>query len=224
MAACPEEWLLVIELDASGSADVAGDNTDAMGGYRAGSCGGGGATNVYSFVAPADGMYVLSMDAEDLDPEDDIRPDTVLFAHSLCDFDQGTLGRDIDCNDDRFVDPNDPMNRDLLSRIQVPATNGQTIYVFADSYTSEGGQVGWRGAYTLSIRLAAPPTLNNANAYVNADRGTMGVVVEGIDSDPAYGVTIQVPGGEEQTYTGDLTVTPSRAVRKAHSQDGPASN
>jgi hypothetical protein len=118
VAACPEEWpVTAIEADANGSATVQGDNSDSMGGYRAGSCGGGGATEIYSFVAPAAGVYVVSMDAVDENPDDDMEPDTLLWARRLCNFDRGALGADLDCNDDRRVNPDDPMDRDLQSRI-----------------------------------------------------------------------------------------------------------
>ena len=57
---CPADWTVTaIELAMDGSATVMGNNSEVMNEYRVGSCGGGGATEVYSFVANAAGTYVV---------------------------------------------------------------------------------------------------------------------------------------------------------------------
>jgi hypothetical protein len=198
VAACPEEWPVTsVEPMMDGTASIAGDSTDAMGGYRAGSCGGGGATQIYSFVAPADGVYVVNMDVEDLTPDDAMdNADTVLFARRLCNYDAGTLGADLACNDDRFVNPEDQMDRDLLSRISFQADAGETTYIFADSYTGQDGGVAWRGEYTLNIVRAAPPVLDTALVSANAEENTVGVMVTGTDTDVAQvSVTLTTAAG-----------------------------
>ena len=60
---CPADWTVTaIELAMDGSATVMGNNSEVMNEYRVGSCGGGGATEVYSFVANAAGTYVVTLD------------------------------------------------------------------------------------------------------------------------------------------------------------------
>jgi hypothetical protein len=144
--ACPAEWPVTpIAIGQDGSAMVNGDNSDSMGGYREGSCGvTGAATEIYSFVAPSAGTYVVSTEAEDLDPEDDANPDTVLFARTLCNFDGGAAGQDLACNDDRGADG----EMDLMSQIEFQAEAGQTIFIFVDSF---GRMDPWRGPYVLNI-------------------------------------------------------------------------
>ena len=149
-ALCPADWAVEpINLNAMGATTVNGDFTNSMGGYRnAGCASSGAATEVYSFSAPANGTYIVSLDAVDDNPDDEIKPDTVLFARTLCNIDSEP---DLACNDDRSMgDPDgmQMMERDLLSRIEFQATAGQTIYLFADVY---GADPQWRGAYTMTI-------------------------------------------------------------------------
>ena len=91
---------------------------------------------------------MVSLDAEDDNPDDQAAPDTVLFARTLCNFGEPM---DLACNDDRDAGMPDDMQmaeRDLMSRIEFNATAGQTIYLFADLY---GGMPLWRGVFRMSI-------------------------------------------------------------------------
>jgi len=155
VAACPAEWPVTpINVAGDGSAMVNGDNSNSMGGYREASCSGssGLATDIYSFVAPFEGTYVVSTAGEDLDPEDNIAPDTILYARALCNFDGGGLaGLDLACNDDIPAAEMGAMGS-LFSEITFQAEAGQTIFVFVDAYRSMDEARQWRGAYTLTIR------------------------------------------------------------------------
>ena len=149
-AFCPDDWPVIpVQLDGQGSAIVDGDFENSNGGYRAASCAqSGAATIIYSVQIPADGVYVVSLDAEDDNPDDQAAPDTVLFARTLCNFGEPM---DLACNDDRDAGMPDDMQmaeRDLMSRIEFNATAGQTIYLFADLY---GGMPLWRGVFRMSI-------------------------------------------------------------------------
>ena len=95
--------------------------------------------------------FNLLMDAEDANPDDMERPDTVLWARALCDYTGGPRGADLACNDDRMegTPENMGMDADLQSRIEFQAEAGQTIFLFADSYGRNMPR--WQGAYTLTI-------------------------------------------------------------------------
>ena len=119
-----------------GSATVMGNNSEVMNEYRVGSCGGGGATEVYSFVANAAGTYVVTLDGAAANEDEEA--DTLLYARTLCDFQYGTDGIDLACNDDREAPDDMGMGGNLNSTIEFEAAEGQTIYLFTDVYTERG--------------------------------------------------------------------------------------
>ena len=148
IAACPADWPVTpINVGADGAAMVNGDNSNSMGGYREASCSGssGLATDIYSFTAPVAGTYVVTTNGEDVDPEDDIRPDTILYARSLCNYDgPEEEARDLACNDD-IPPPEMGAEGSLFSEISFEADAGPTIYLFRCLSFSNGSHaVAWR--------------------------------------------------------------------------------
>ena len=133
--ACPDAWHS-IDLSAAvvgpGHWHFAGNN---LGGpdIGGGSCGGSGATAVFSFTAPAAGLYTFITQTEA-----GSSVDTVLYARVNCAAPPGV--GELACNDDNLL------GRDVMSRIALQLDAGQTIYPIVDNY---GGGIG--GPFELDV-------------------------------------------------------------------------
>ena len=147
--------VLDVELEASGTTTILGDNTESIG-LRQGSCGGGGATVVYRIVAEEETAIRATTSS------DEDSADTVLFARRLCDLDGSLLGQDLACNDDIFFEQGSNDNN-LMSQIEFLAPAGEPIFIFVDGYTDQMNMA-WQGNYTLTLETLASPTLDQASA------------------------------------------------------------
>ena len=105
-----------------------------------GECGGTGKEQVFKFTAGAAGLWIFSVEA------DDLYLDTILYARSSCD-DEET---EIACNDD--IVPNEI----LQSRLNLRLAKGATVFVYADSYAGEGG--------TFDLRVRTVPEQQNGES------------------------------------------------------------
>ena len=212
-AACPDEWAVTdLDVGADGTSQIEGDNTDAEG-LRRGSCGGGGATQIYSYTATVSGTFLVNMNAAS--PESD----PVVYVRRLCNYNLGTWGRDLSCSDN--IGENDT-NASAFMTLEA----GETVYVFADAFygpvdTDGDGQddmlaVRGQGPYTLNIAPAAAPALTNSAAYIDRENSTVGFRVEWADADgdvTQLATTFLDEDGEalpllgEETFTGFIGVT-----------------
>ncbi|MEE2789973.1 MAG: hypothetical protein VX589_21705 [Myxococcota bacterium] len=98
-----------------------------------GECGGNGNEQVFKFTAASPGLWIFSIDS------DDLYLDTILYARSTCD----DAETEIACNDD--IVPNEIIQSELTVRLDKSAT----IYIFADSYAGESG--------TFNLRVRTVP-------------------------------------------------------------------
>jgi hypothetical protein len=119
---------------ALGMAVATGDTTGARDDF-APECGSaeGAPDVIYTWTAPADGLYVFDLRGSTYDTE------LILLAG-------GCGGAALDCNDDFF---------DLQSRLQRMMTAGETVAIVIDGYADSFG------AYTLNIGTAAPEDCSN---------------------------------------------------------------
>ena len=224
-AACPDDWgVSVLEVGADGTVTIEGDNSEATG-LRNGSCGGGGATQVYSYTASTAGTFLVNMDAlnETSDP--------IVYVRRLCDYNIGDLGRDLSCGADRSES-----DRNATASMTLEA--GETVFIFADAYSgpidSDGdGQddvIGVRGAgpYTLSVVPATAPEIVSAQAAYNRERNYFGVTISWTDTEGdvvQLGTTfVDAEGNElvlfgEDTFTGFINVTDAEAVDGVYSTE-----
>jgi hypothetical protein len=141
-AECPADWTIT-DLNQNQSADgwsVDGDLTrdglEDHGPGAAGTCGGTGANDVYSFTAPAAGSYTFETTGG-------AGGDTVLFVRSLCGVPGG--GGELACNDDKRGGGDDG----FYSRVTTQLEADQTVYVFVDTFGPHG-----RSPYTLNVTAA----------------------------------------------------------------------
>ncbi|MCB9548284.1 MAG: hypothetical protein H6706_20905 [Myxococcales bacterium] len=109
---------------AGGAFEAEGDTSDALI-QPGGSCGGGAGQDVWSFTAPAGGLWRARTTLEGNND------DTVLYARSLC----GVAASELACNDD-----DDGVGYN--SAISFPLDAGQTVYLFVDGYTGFGAPPG----------------------------------------------------------------------------------
>ena len=137
--ACPDEWT-VTDLNALQAGDVwtaDGDTTGEIS-LTQGTCGGGSGQNIYSFVAPAAGTYLISTSSVDENA------DTVLYVRDFCGLDAPTA--ELSCNDD------DPNRDGLMSALELELDADQQIFIFVDGYFDAlFGGIGWQGSYILTI-------------------------------------------------------------------------
>ncbi|MCA9540205.1 MAG: hypothetical protein KC620_15010, partial [Myxococcales bacterium] len=135
-AECPAEWTVlgVGEPDANGVYTIPGDLTVDLEDHGATpTCSGAatGANDIYGFTAPSGGMWRFATVGA-------AGNDTILFVRRLCGV-QGEAG-ELACNDDG------PNSQGFYSDVDVELAEGDTVYVFVDSYFEDG-----RGAYSLVI-------------------------------------------------------------------------
>jgi hypothetical protein len=119
---CPAEWTVTpVEVGMT----VSGDNSASMVTSDGGTCGGAGPVDVYSFTAATAGTYHFTATgtAEGID--------MLIYARSYCSSFIPTF--ELACNDD---------NIDLHSGIELELAEGETAYIFVDSYNGTGA-----GAY-----------------------------------------------------------------------------
>jgi hypothetical protein len=128
---CPEDWTVTeIALDTP----LMGDNSAStiMG---ESSCGGGGPSDVYSFTAATAGTYhFTAISADEM-------VDMLIYARSYCG--SFTPSFELACNDD-YVDYN--------SGLEVELAEGDTMYLFIDSYLGGNG-----GTYEVTATSGSLP-------------------------------------------------------------------
>ena len=118
--------------------------------YGLGSCGGGTATNLFTFTAPTTGEYrfiVTPIQSEEEPPEGEEpqRPDSLIWARSHCGF--SDWAAELGCNDDI-----DLAAGNLGSQLLIPVEEAQTIYLFVDGYADDQqGLVGWSGPFEITV-------------------------------------------------------------------------
>ena len=105
-----------------------------------GSCGGGGPSDVYSFTAATAGTYHFTAFAE---MEDSMEVDMLIFVRSFCG--QFLADYELACNDDYSG---------LNSGVEVELTEGETVYLFVDSFNGGG-----TGAYNVTAASGALPAV-----------------------------------------------------------------
>jgi hypothetical protein len=129
---CPADWTVgELFLDA----EVTGDNSASTIAGES-SCGGGGPSDVYSFTAETAGTYhFIATGAEMVD--------MLIYARSYCS--AFLPNYELACNDDYVM---------LNSGVEVELTEGQTIYLFIDSF--RGGNA---GAYSLVASSGSLPPI-----------------------------------------------------------------
>jgi hypothetical protein len=130
---CPAEWTVIELADhaADGMWVYEGDSTESEN-HGAGTCGGGGPSDVLAFVAPAAGAYNAVIDAP--------AGDTLMYARTACGV-GGLADYELACNDDF---------NDLLSGISFELEADETAYIFVDGF-----QGGFAGPYTLTVSAGA---------------------------------------------------------------------
>jgi hypothetical protein len=130
---CPMDWTVTaLELDTA----TMGDNSASMITADGGSCGGGGASDVYSFTAATAGTYSFTANGD----ADTV--DMLIYARSYCSSYIPSL--ELACNDDI-----DTENMNYNSSIDVELAEGETTYLFIDSYAAQS-----TGAYTVTATMA----------------------------------------------------------------------
>jgi hypothetical protein len=140
VAECPE-YYNVIDLNAEGGTfegDTSGQPT-----YGVGTCGGGSASQVFSFTADAGGQYSFQAEPTGIAPGAMGSPDTLMWIRSHCRFSDWVA--ELGCNDDVNTQAGD-----LSSIINLDLEAGQTVYIFIDGY-SRNGEVGWTGPFILNV-------------------------------------------------------------------------
>ena len=137
--ACPAEFGAT-DLNEGGAAPEwrASGNTTAGAAHGVGSCGGGAGDEVFTFTAPAAGIYsfLAGSEAEGAD--------TLLYIRSACNYGPEYAGIELECNDDQ-----DENSR--LAAVDVELAAEQTVYVFVDGFLDPNGD-GWQGPFELVVR------------------------------------------------------------------------
>ena len=136
---CPEPWGQVAEIDTSGvgaSWRAQGDLNDFRN-HTSGSCGGGSAQAIFSFVAPSAGTYSLAANStvSGADP--------LIYARTHCGFDGSYPDFELGCN-------NDHSRYTRAGIIRVELEDQEQIYVFVDGFRNDDSA--WRGPFTLVVR------------------------------------------------------------------------
>ena len=126
---CPEENAAT---ELTLGATVQGDNSDSevTGG---GSCGGGGPADFYSFTAATAGDYTFTMTAT----ADNVDP--LIIVRDYCRYNAPDF--ELACNDDI-----DTEAQNYNSSVVATLSEGQTVYIVADSYDGSAG-----GTYELTV-------------------------------------------------------------------------
>jgi hypothetical protein len=127
---CPAEWTVsTLEIGSN-----MGDNSASAIVSEGGSCGGGGPSDVHSFTAATAGTYhFIARGAEGVD--------MLIYARSYC----GSYipSFELACNDDY---------EGLNSGVEVELAEGETTYLFIDSWNAQSG-----GSYTVTAGNGALP-------------------------------------------------------------------
>ena len=130
---CPMDWTVTaLELDAA----TTGDNSASAITADGGSCGGGGLSDVYSFTAASAGTYNFTATGNG----DTV--DMLIYARSYCSTYIPSL--ELACNDDI-----DTEGMNYNSSIDVELAEGETTYLFVDSYAAQSV-----GPYTVTATAA----------------------------------------------------------------------
>ena len=139
---CPESWHS-IDLNVTGQQSETffkydGSTVAAQNLAGASSCGGGGAQQVFDFVAPSAGDWRFEISGTEAGA------DTVLFVRSEC----AAVAPEYElaCNDDM-----DPASDSRLSAVELHLLQDQAITIIVDSYVNAllGSGV-YRGPFTLN--------------------------------------------------------------------------
>ncbi|MEE2644685.1 MAG: hypothetical protein VYD19_07105 [Myxococcota bacterium] len=118
--------------------------------YGVGSCGGGTATNLFTYTASMAGRYqfvVTPLEREDPPMEGEMRgpPDSLIWLRSHCGF--SDWAAELGCNDDIDLPA---MN--LGSQVSAELEAEQTVYLFVDGYANDAeGIVGWSGPFEVTV-------------------------------------------------------------------------
>ncbi len=126
-----------------------------------GTCGGTGGDAVFTFTAAEGGLHVFEAWA------DAFNAAPLLFARDLCGVEDVVVSRDCARPD-----------RDRRARITAELSAGETFSLFVGSADAD-----WAGAFHLRGWRPAPPTLNTAELFANADASVLGFQLEGGDPD-----------------------------------------
>ncbi|MGK0362260.1 MAG: hypothetical protein ACI9U2_004580, partial [Bradymonadia bacterium] len=109
-----------------------GTNADVENYVGVSSCGGGGPQAIYTFTAPAAGVYAATTS--------DIETDTLIFVRSHCQLPGEAY--ELACNDDIEIGVR-------ASTVEFDVEADQTVYIVVDSFVNEG--IPSPGAFTLTI-------------------------------------------------------------------------
>ena len=137
---CPE-YYNVVDLNTEGGT-YEGDTT-GQATYGLGTCGGGSASQVFSFTADAAGSYTFLAEPTGVAPGFMGTPDTLMWIRSHCRFSDWVA--ELACNDDVNT-----AAQDLRSLINLELEADQTVFVFIDGY-SRNGEIGWTGPFVISV-------------------------------------------------------------------------
>ncbi|MGC6419262.1 MAG: hypothetical protein ACON3Z_19220 [Bradymonadia bacterium] len=198
---CPAHWpTRTIEVDEFGHALVRADNSMADG-LRAGSCGGGTATQMFELSVPRSGLYQFTVT-----PLDGVGS-PILFLREFCDFDEAMHQRELACGID--VDPEwflEPPVVGASLRAQLDADH--TYFVAVDSL-GRNGQPNWSGPYALEMVPVNQPQIDQARIVFDGERNLIGVYLSGRDRNPSTAaIRLAAANGSVLPFSDEETLWP----------------
>ena len=136
---CPDYYNVINLNEAGGTYE--GDTT-GQATYGLGTCGGGSASQVFSFTADVAGSYTFLAEPTGVSPGFTGNPDTLMWIRSHCRFSDWVA--ELGCNDDVSI------GSDLRSIIRLELEAGQTVFAFIDGF-SRNGEIGWTGPFVINV-------------------------------------------------------------------------